>query len=73
MSTHTHDVDSPTERTSLMTVADVASFLAVSRRQVYLFIERGELPTVRVGTRIRFVPEEVWAYLEHNREGRSHE
>jgi excisionase family DNA binding protein len=54
-----------------MTVADVASFAAVSRRQVYLLVERGELPTVRVGTRIRFVPEEVWAYLERDREGRS--
>jgi excisionase family DNA binding protein len=56
-----------------MTVADAADFLAVSRRQVYLLVERGDLPTVRVGTRIRFVPEEIWAYLERHREGRSHE
>jgi excisionase family DNA binding protein len=56
-----------------MTVADAAGFLAVSRRQVYLLVERGELPIVRVGTRIRFVPEEVWSYLERHREGRPHE
>jgi excisionase family DNA binding protein len=56
-----------------MTVADVASFLAVSRRQVYLLVEQRQLPIVRVGTRIRFVPEEIWAYLEHHREGRPHE
>lgn len=54
-----------------MTVADVARFLSVSRRQVYLFVERGELPTVRVGRRIRFVPDEIWAYLERDRKGRS--
>jgi excisionase family DNA binding protein len=50
-----------------MTVADVAAFLAVSRRQVYLLIERRELPTVRVGSRIRFVPEEIEAYLHGQR------
>jgi excisionase family DNA binding protein len=54
-----------------MTVADAAAFLAISRRQVYLLVERGELPTVRVGTRLRFVPEEIWRYLERHREGRA--
>jgi excisionase family DNA binding protein len=52
-----------------MTVADVARFLAVSQRQVYLLLERDELPSVRVGTRLRFVPEEIRAYLERHREG----
>jgi excisionase family DNA binding protein len=51
-----------------MTVADAAVFLAVSRRQVYLLVERNELPTVRVGSRLRFVPAELRAYLEGNRE-----
>jgi excisionase family DNA binding protein len=73
MSIHTQSEDSSPERTALMTVADAAGFLAVSRRQVYLLVERGELPTVRVGTRIRFVPEEIWAYLERHRERRAHE
>jgi excisionase family DNA binding protein len=54
-----------------MTVADVAAFLSVSRRQVYLLVEHQELPTVRVGTRIRFVPEEISAYLERHRQGRA--
>jgi excisionase family DNA binding protein len=50
-----------------MTVADAAGYLAVSRRQVYLLIERGELPHVRVGERVRFIPAEVRRYLERNR------
>lgn len=52
-----------------MTVADAAAFLAVSRRQVYLLVERGDLPTIRVGSRLRFVPNEIWAYLERHRQG----
>ena len=52
-----------------MTVADAADFLAISRRQVYVLLERGELPAVRVGTRIRLIPSELVAYLEQHREG----
>lgn len=52
-------------------MSEAASFLSVSRRQVYLLIERGELPTVRVGTRIRLIPEEMRAYLERDREERA--
>jgi excisionase family DNA binding protein len=68
MSSHVNAIDSPSGRTKLMTVADAAEFFGVSRRQVYLLVERGELPTVRVGTRLRFVPDEIWAYLEQHRE-----
>jgi excisionase family DNA binding protein len=52
-----------------MTVADAARYLAVSRRQVYLLIERGDLPHVRVGERIRFIPAELVDYLDRHREG----
>jgi len=52
----------------LLTVGDAASFLGVSRRQVYLLVERGQLPTVRVGQRIRFIPEELRAYIERGRQ-----
>lgn len=68
MSTHTQRVDSLPERTErLLTVADAANFLAISRRQVYVLLERGELPAVRVGTRIRLIPAELTAYLEQHR------
>ena len=53
-----------------MTVADAADFLAISRRQVYVLLDNGELPAVRVGTRIRFIPSELRAYLERHREAK---
>lgn|SRR5512133_301228 len=54
MSMHAQPVNTSTRMDPLMTVGAAAEFL--SRRQVYLLVERGELPTVRVGTRIRFIP-----------------
>lgn len=71
MSTHTQEVSASARMEPLLTVSEAASFLSVSRRQVYLLIERGELPTVRVGTRIRLIPEEMRAYLERDREERA--
>jgi excisionase family DNA binding protein len=69
MSIHMQPVDSPSGRTErLLTVADVAEFLAISRRQVYVLLERGELPAVRVGTRLRLIPADLRAYLEQHRE-----
>jgi excisionase family DNA binding protein len=51
----------------LLSIAQAAGFLGVSRWQIYRLIERGELPAVRVGGRLRFVPEELREYLERNR------
>jgi excisionase family DNA binding protein len=48
----------------LLTVDDLRQTLRIGRTQVYELIRRGELPTVRVGARIRFRPEDVDAYLE---------
>jgi excisionase family DNA binding protein len=69
MSTHTA-VDWRGERTlePLLTINGAASFLAVSRRQVYTLLERGELPHVRVGERTRFLPADLRDYLERHRE-----
>jgi excisionase family DNA binding protein len=52
----------------LFDVAAVSRTLGVSRRQVYRLIEQGELPAVRVGARLRFIPEELRSYLERHRE-----
>jgi excisionase family DNA binding protein len=51
-----------------MTVDDAASYLRVSRRQIYKLVRGGELRTVRVGERLRFKPADVEAYLERRRE-----
>ena len=69
MTRHAQPVDSPSERTErLLTVADAAEFLVISRRQVYVLLERRELPAVRVGTRLRLIPADLRAYLEQHRE-----
>ena len=49
-STHVH----ATLSRPLMTVSEAATFLNVSRRQLYYLLEREGLPAVRVGARLRF-------------------
>jgi excisionase family DNA binding protein len=51
-------------RTALLTVNDLAGMLRIGRAQVYRLVAAGEISTVRVGTRIRFRPKDVDAYLE---------
>ena len=55
----------PAER--LWTVADVCAFLRVGRNAVYAMAARRELPSIRVGSRVRFVPADVRAWLERQR------
>jgi len=70
----THQVAAPTEygetRTlePLLTIADVARFLGVSRATVYSLMRSGELVPIRVGERSRFQPIDVRTYLERHRE-----
>jgi excisionase family DNA binding protein len=52
----------------LLSIVGAASFLGISRRQVYTLLERGELPHVRVGQRTRFIPADLRSYLERHRE-----
>jgi excisionase family DNA binding protein len=52
----------------LLTVDETAAYLGISRRQVYLLLDTGAIPAVRVGTRLRFVPGELRSYLERHRE-----
>lgn len=56
-----HAVLSPVER--LLTVNEVADVLRVSRAQLYVLVNRGDLRPTRVGMRMRFPPEEVRRYL----------
>ena len=68
MGIHVQAVSTTSRMKPLLDVAAAAKFLGVSRRQVYLLLERDELPSVRVGKRIRFVPEELRANLHRKRE-----
>lgn len=49
---------------SLWTVADVATYLRVSRSWVYHRSAAGLLPCLRVGALIRFDPEAIRAYAQ---------
>jgi excisionase family DNA binding protein len=53
----------------LLTIADVARLLGISRGSVYGLMRSGELLPIRVGQRARFEPADVRDYLERHREG----
>lgn len=48
----------------LLTVAEVASIMRVSRMTVYRLIRRGQLKAIRVGRNYRVTEEDLKAYLE---------
>jgi excisionase family DNA binding protein len=55
----------------LLTIADVARILGISRGSVYGLMRSGEIVPIRVGQRARFELADVRAYLERHREGQS--
>jgi excisionase family DNA binding protein len=50
----------------LLSVNETAEFLGVDRSTVYRLEREGALRSVRVGTRRRFRPEDLRAYLERD-------
>ena len=55
------------ERMRYLTVAEVADLMRLSRMTVYRFINRGDLPAVRVGRSFRVPQDALDAYLrEHS-------
>lgn len=50
------------EDQGLWDASDVASYLKASRSWVYHRAESGELPCVRIGGLLRFVPDEIRAF-----------
>ena len=52
----------------LWTVREAADFLRLGRNAIYEMAKRGELPSVRIGSRVRFIPSEVRAWLQRQRE-----
>jgi excisionase family DNA binding protein len=56
----------------LLTVQEVADFLGIHRITLYRALSQGLAPNhIRIGTTIRFRPEDVEAYIEANRVGSS--
>jgi len=51
----------------LWTWRDVAAFLRIGRNAVYEMAANGDLPSLRIGSRVRFEPAEVRAWLDRQR------
>ena len=51
---------------TLMTVAEVAAIMRVSKMTVYRLVHAGELPAVRVGRSFRVPEDAVHAYLNQS-------
>jgi len=55
--------DSLEKRATALTVADVASLLNISERQVYKLAADGRIPCFKIGNSIRFDPAAFAAWL----------
>jgi excisionase family DNA binding protein len=51
---------------TLLKAKDVAEILKISRAMAYTLMQRGEIPTVRIGKARRVKPEDLIKYIESN-------
>lgn len=52
----------------LLNVRELAAFRGIHEKTVYPWAERGELPCIRLGNRIRFRVEDLDRWLAHRKE-----
>lgn len=55
----------PNQRTTFLTVAEVADMLRVSRMTVYRWVHAGDLPAVRFGRSFRVPQQAVEVFMEN--------
>lgn len=55
---------------NLLTIAETADLLRVSRPTVYKLIDEGEFPLMKVGIQSRIDPADVQAYLNRQKESK---
>jgi excisionase family DNA binding protein len=48
----------------LLSPSEAASIFGVPRQRIYELIQRGSLPSIRIGRLIRFRPDDVRAFIE---------
>jgi excisionase family DNA binding protein len=51
---------------TLLKAKEVAEILKISRAMAYTLMQRGEIPTVRIGKARRVRPEDLIKYIESN-------
>jgi excisionase family DNA binding protein len=49
----------------LFTVGELASSLQISKSCLYKYVEQGKIGCKKIGSNIRFSPEDVSSFLEH--------
>jgi excisionase family DNA binding protein len=59
----------PPSRTPLLTPGEVAHALSISKSTLYRLVNSGDLPSVRVGSQLRFERHAITRYLVTHREG----
>jgi len=68
---HFHFPHHPGRDHRLWDAREAASFLKMSRSWIYARVERDEMPYIRVGGLIRFVPSQLraWAFTKDRNKG----
>ncbi len=54
---------------TLLNAAEVAKIVGISKSQVYLMMQRNEIPSIQIGKSVRVKPEDLKDYLENKRKG----
>jgi len=65
----TENHEAPKEVTRLLRASEVADRLGISLTFSYLLMQRGEIPTVRLGRAVRVRPSDLEQYIEMNISG----
>jgi len=60
----TNVAEEKTEKSEVMTVKEVASYLKISHYSVYNLVKRGELPAMRILNKLRFDSRKVERFLK---------
>jgi excisionase family DNA binding protein len=58
---------SPNNFTALLRAEEVADILNIGKSTVYLRIKCGDIPSIRVGSSVRVLPEDLANYIQQNR------
>jgi excisionase family DNA binding protein len=62
-------VDELAARKTMMTIQDVVELLGVHQQTVYEWVWVGKIPSIRVGSRIKFDPRALGAWLREGQLG----
>ena len=53
---------------TIMTVPQVAEYLQISKSKLYLMVQRGEIPHVKIGKNVRIMESDLVKWVEAQRQ-----